>query len=94
MLFKQTVLDAEEFVTYKEENLELLELDFPFRKKNALPAEQKQHNDQLADKYNPSGNFPKVLLLSPDRKVLGEIAYTKGMTPGLFIAKLEALRTG
>jgi len=35
-----------------------------------LPREQAQHNEALAEKYNPDGKFPLTLLLDANGKVI------------------------
>jgi thioredoxin-related protein len=65
----------ESFQSFAEENLVLLQLDFPSRKKNQLPAAQKEHNEKLAEKYNKTGTFPKVILLDSSGKSLGQMSH-------------------
>lgn len=55
--------ESEKWVLYKA--------DFPKKKGNALAPELAESNKKLAEKYNKSGNFPLVLLLNPDGKVIG-----------------------
>lgn len=86
------ILTNPAFQEYSEDKLVLLELDFPYKKKNQLPDEQKAHNAQLADRFNKDGVFPKVILLAADERVIGEIDYQKSMTPDQFIDKINALK--
>jgi hypothetical protein len=44
--------------------------DFPRQKKNQLPKEKQELNDKLAEKYNPEGEFPYMVLLDAEGKVL------------------------
>jgi len=69
----------------------MLELDFPYRKKNQLPKEQKAHNEQLAEQYNQEGVFPKVVLLDAEKNIIGQLQYEKNMTAAQFIKQLEVL---
>ena len=64
------ILDTDAFLQFAKDRLVLLSADFPRSKKNALPAEQQQKNDQLAEIYNTKGAFPLTLLLAPDGKLL------------------------
>ncbi len=91
MQLKESILGTENFVQFSDEQLVLLELDFPYRKKNQLPEEQRLHNEQLAEQYNQDGAFPKVVLLNPDKEVLGEITYEKNMQVAQFIQLLEII---
>jgi len=70
---ERTLFTTEEFAKYANENLVLLKLDFPSKKKNTLSSEQVKHNEQLAEKYNKAGAFPTVLFLDADEKVLGKL---------------------
>jgi thioredoxin-related protein len=62
-MFKKQVLDTEPFYHFVEDNLIILYLDFPSKKKNKLSEEQKAHNESLAEQFNPEGSFPKILLM-------------------------------
>lgn len=65
------------FIAFATDNLVLYRADFPKRKKNKLPEEQKKINEYLASQFNPNGYFPYVVVLSPKGKVLGSFAYEK-----------------
>jgi len=67
----------------------MLKADFPRRKANQLDSEQVRKNTLLAEKYNPAGYFPFVVVLNSDGKVLGETGYKK-VTPTEYIAQLKA----
>lgn len=67
----------------------MLQADFPKRKKNQLSDSQTAHNGKLAEKYNPNGYFPYVVVLSPEGKVLGSTGYEKS-TPEDYFKKLTA----
>ncbi len=60
---REKIFKSEAFKAFAAVNLILVELDFPARKKNQLSQEQVKHNERLADKYNPQGVFPMVVLL-------------------------------
>ena len=53
-----------------DNNLVMVNADFPRNRKNQLSAEATKQNDALADKYNPDGKFPYTLLLDENGKVL------------------------
>ncbi len=76
MQFKKEVLETSQFVKYANQKLEVLYLDFPAKKKNRLSPEVTKHNEALAEKYNRSGVFPKVVLVDANGNVLKDIAYT------------------
>ncbi|MFT5824141.1 MAG: thioredoxin-related protein [Crocinitomix sp.] len=75
MRLERTLFESGEFMTYAKENLILLKLDFPAKKKNKLPEVQQKHNDELAEKYNKGGKFPTVVFLNKDENTLGELAH-------------------
>lgn len=64
------IFDSQVFEKYAEQNLVLVNADFPRLKKNQLSKEQSKQNDALADKYNPGGKFPYTVLLDANGKVL------------------------
>lgn len=76
------------FLEYAKDNLVLVEVDFPQRKK--LSAEQKQANDALARKFNVQG-YPTIIVLNSAGKKVGELGYQPG-GPKAFIAALEKLK--
>ena len=67
---KKEVFESAEFSALAASKLILVRADFPRSKKNQLSKEQTQHNEALAEKYNPEGKFPYTLLLSEEGKVL------------------------
>lgn len=83
------IWSTDEFKAYAKDNLVMLQADFPRKKKNALPDEQQQKNNQLAEKYNNKGYFPFVVVLDKEGKVLGEAGYEK-TSPEAYIEKLES----
>ena len=60
------VFNSEGFTAYANENLVLVNADFPRKSKNKLSKDQQKINDALADRYNPQGSFPYTLLLDED----------------------------
>ena len=69
MQLTQSVWETPAFQKFAEEQLVLLQADFPRKKKNRLPDAQSSHNAQLAATYNPEGQFPHIVLLNPDATV-------------------------
>ena len=72
-LLRLEVFDKKAFKDFADENLVLVQFDFPARAKNKLPEEQQELNDKMAERFNKDGVFPKVLVLNKDTSVLGEI---------------------
>ena len=70
ILFRKEYLDSEAFSQMASANLELVNADFPRKKKNIPAADIVQKNNALAEVYNKEGNFPLTLLLDADGKVL------------------------
>jgi len=63
---------------FKEESQKswiLIKADFPKKKADLLSPELTANNQKLAEKYNKEGNFPLVVLLDKNGKVLGEQGY-------------------
>jgi len=67
---RKEIFESAVFEKYAEQDLVLVNADFPRLKKNQLSKEQQKKNDELADVYNKEGAFPLTLLLSADGKVL------------------------
>ena len=66
------IFESEAFNNLANEQLVLVNADFPRMKKNQLPAALQQQNDKLADTYNSGGVFPRTLLLNAEGKVIKE----------------------
>ncbi|OMP75580.1 MULTISPECIES: thioredoxin family protein [unclassified Chitinophaga] len=77
------------FLTFADQQLVLLNADFPRSKKNQLSKEQQKRNDSLADKYNPEGHFPYTLLLDENGKVLKTWEGIPNTTPEGFVDQLK-----
>ncbi|MEZ5003078.1 MAG: thioredoxin family protein [Chitinophagales bacterium] len=65
------------FANFAIDNLILLKADFPVRKKNQLSEEQQQRNEALAEKYNPNGTFPEMVIIDYNGKIIGYVAHPK-----------------
>ena len=83
------IWQSPEFKAYAEDNFVMLRLDFPRRKANALPPKQTEANKALADKYNPNGYFPFVVVFNSALNKRGETGYKK-MSPQEYINHLSA----
>lgn len=86
---KKHILLTEEFMNFEKENLVILYLDFPSRKKNKLSKDQTEHNESLASEYNQSGSFPKVVLLSSLGEKIVDIKY-EGQKTDKFINEIKS----
>ena len=66
---KKEIFETEQFQEFADANLVLVRADFPRTKKNQLDARQREHNERLAEQYNPNGQFPLTLLLDSNGNV-------------------------
>lgn len=71
------VFQSPEFGQYAKQNLVLYKADFPRKKANSPTPELAVANKILAEKFNPSGYFPLVVLLDTNEEVLGSFGYQK-----------------
>lgn len=90
MKLEKSIWKSEEFKTFSDDHFVLLRADFLKQKKNRLSEEQQAHNEQLAEKYNPNGFFPLVLVLNNEGEVLGQTGY-KNVSPSEYIKQLVEL---
>ena len=65
---KSNVFDQEAFQFLKSEKFEMYTADFP-RTKITVEDQRTLDNEMLADKFNPKGKFPLVLLIDSDQNV-------------------------
>ena len=86
--FKKLALSRPEFIAYAEENLVLVQVDYPQRIQQ--PAELVKQNERLAKEYGLEGKgLPTVVLLDPDGKILREFNGYSGETAADLIAWIE-----
>ena len=86
---EKKIWSSEEFREYAYDHFVMLLADFPRKKQNRLPVEQKNKNEQLAETYNPNGYFPLVVVLDKDGRLLGQTGY-KNISVKEYINLLES----
>jgi thiamine biosynthesis lipoprotein len=87
---KKTLFSSEEFIAYATDRLILLNADFPRKSKNRLPTAQQAQKEQLAQQFNPQGNFPMTVLMDAQGRVLKSWKGIPEASPSLFIAAIDA----
>ncbi|MEE9364580.1 MAG: thioredoxin family protein [Cellulophaga sp.] len=86
---EREIWKTSEFISYAKENYILYKADFPRKKTNKLSKEKEKQNAKLAEKYNPKGYFPLVVVLNKEGKSLGKIGYKK-VAPSIYISLLNS----
>jgi thioredoxin-related protein len=86
---EKEIWDSMEFNTYAKNNFVLLKADFPRKKKNQLSEIQQEKNNKLAEKYNPNGFFPRVVVLNKNAEIIGSTGYKK-ISPADYIKLLNS----
>ncbi len=86
----KNIWQSDEFKKEANSKWVLVKADFPKKKANQLSEAQTKINKLLAEKYNPNGNFPLVVVLDKDLKVTGMTTY-KNISPEEYIALLHSL---
>ena len=72
---EKKIWQSEAFINYSNQKLILVKLDFPRKKVNQLDDLQKKHNNKKAEKFNPNGYFPLVVVMNSNGKVLDQFGY-------------------
>ncbi|MBC8767324.1 thioredoxin family protein [Arenibacter sp. BSSL-BM3] len=85
----KNIWQTSEFQQYAQDHWTMLKADFPRKKANQLPDDQKKRNAQLAEKYNKKGYFPLVLILDPNGNILGQTGF-KNISVKEYIALLKS----
>jgi thioredoxin-related protein len=91
IVLRKDYLESSEFINMANENLVLVNADFPRKKKNIGTAEQVKRNEGLAEKYNKEGSFPLTLLLDANGKVLKTWHGKPETTPEEWTAEIKAI---
>ena len=81
------IFHSEEFEKWAKKNLVMVLADFPRRRQNQLPQEQKIKNNELATKFGIRG-FPTVLILDTEGKVLDKKVGYRGESPKEYIQNI------
>ncbi|MDA7501651.1 thioredoxin family protein [Chitinophagales bacterium] len=91
--FKEEILLSSEFNSTFSDELVILYVDFPSKKKNKLSKEATEKNEQLAERFNKSGFFPNLFLLNENEEILDNPKYTRQSTTD-FIEEISPLLIG
>lgn len=84
----KTVWQSDDFKSYANEHYILYRADFPRKKANRLSKDLTAQNGMLAERFNPKGHFPLVVLLDGEEQLLGTTGYKKA-TPKEYISHLN-----
>lgn len=80
---------SEEFKEYSQTNYVLYKADFPRKRKNQLSESVVKSNALLAERFNPKGYFPLVVVLNKNEKLLGATGFKK-LPPNDYISLLNS----
>ncbi|MGH1362951.1 MAG: thioredoxin family protein [Calditrichia bacterium] len=86
---KKVVLETDAFKAYAADNLALVMLDFPAKKKNKLSAERTAYNEGLAERFNKKGSFPLVVLINSNEENVATLGGYREETPEAYISKIK-----
>ena len=86
---ERKIWQSETFVSYSNEHYILYKADFPRKKANQLKVDTKEKNNKLAERYNPNGHFPLVVVLNSNEEVLGNTGYNN-LSPDQYISLLNS----
>ncbi|MEO6612842.1 MAG: thioredoxin family protein [Chitinophagaceae bacterium] len=88
---RERIFDNPAFIKYADNNLVLINADFPRLKKNQLSKDQQKKNDKLADKYDPDGIFPYTVLLNAEGKIVHAWEGLPGITAEQFTSQIKTI---
>lgn len=87
MKLDKEIWSNQEYQKISNGHFVMLQADFPRKKANQLEEGLQKQNNSLAEKYNPQGFFPLVVVLTPEGKVLGQAGY-EHLSPQAYYDKL------
>ena len=88
--YEKEIFESPAFQNYADQNLVLVNADFPRLKKNQLSKEQTTLNESLADKYDPEGKFPLTILFDERGKILTQWEGCPNESPEKFVQQINA----
>lgn len=74
---EKTIWTSDLFKTYYPKHFVLYKADFPRKSSNKLEKNKAEKNKTLAEKYNPKGFFPLVLIINADGGIKAETGFKK-----------------
>lgn len=84
---EKKVLSDSSFLQFSRTALIILEADFPQRKR--LPPVLKAQYEELAASFNTEGAFPKIVLLSAERRLLADLPPYTDQSPDEIIGAIR-----
>ena len=87
---KKKILETTTFSSYAGDHYVLYNADFPRKKKNLLSKELMEVNKRLAEKFNPKGYFPLVVVLDGKESIHGKTGFDKKLSPENYIGLLNS----
>jgi thioredoxin-related protein len=83
------IWQSDSFKKYAKDHLVLFKADFPRKKANRLSEELMKQNKDLADKYNPQGYFPFILLIDKNGKQISVVEQSRKDMPDDIIYRIK-----
>ena len=90
IVLRRDYLESEVFTKMANDNLVLVNADFPRKKKNIPTADVVKRNEALAEIYNKEGSFPFTILLNAEGKVLKTWRGKPEVTPEEWTVQIKA----
>lgn len=91
IVLRRDYLESAVFSNMADQNLVLVNADFPRKKKNMGSPDQVKRNEGLAEIYNKEGSFPLTLLLNSDGKVIKTWHGKPETTPEQWSQEIKAI---
>ncbi len=86
-MLHSAIFHSKEFEEWAKDHLVMVLADFPKRRKNQLPLEQRIKNKNLADKFGLEG-FPTVFILDYNGNILDKKVGYRGESPKEYIQNI------
>lgn len=91
IVLRKEYLESEIFNQMANDNLVLVNADFPRKKKNIPTSNLVKQNEALAEIYNTQGSFPFTLLLNAEGKVIKTWLGKPDVSPEEWTAQIKAI---
>lgn len=88
---KREIFSTDVFSKMADSSLVLFNADFPRAKKHQLSPGEKEENNLLADKFNPTGIFPLTLLIDENGRIVKRWEGLPDMDSTSFTQKVKAI---
>lgn len=87
---EKNILNSKAFISYSNQYLTLLKVEFPSCETNVLMMLENLQNKKILEQYNKENEYPYLVVVNDKGSILGSMGYS-GKKPENYINKIKAI---